>query len=509
MSKPSDVLLENYRRYRSNPWAFLTECVFTLDQVKANDPIRRFPDKEYLELYCKFWEKYPLLAIPKSRRMTMSWITISLYVWDAIFHKGRFFAFVSKKEDDANELITRAKFIVDNLDKDKIHPDLIPKYNHKFNVLEFPELNSKIQGFPQGADQLRQYTFSGIFGDESAFWEYAEKFYAASFPTLDGGGRMTLVSSPAPGFFKKLCFDAMDVPGEINVSAYSPDDKILMPGVRVWQNKKNKFLVFELHYTADPEKRSPDYKESIKNSMPIMEYLREYELHWDTFEGHPVYPEFTKAHILTEKPGPAIGLPMLIAFDWGLTPACCIAQFEDGVFTVFEEITGINIGAERFLEEHVIPKIRLTYRSHPNLKKDWVAYGDPAGMFKAQSDESTCFQKASKFFNINPGPTNFEERKNSLSTLLRKLTANGPALRVYAKECPLLTKGFEGGYRYDGKSVDIEPSKLRPLKNIYSHIMEATQYCAWGIQAFTSHTTRSIPIPKYFPQGPKHGSRIL
>jgi hypothetical protein len=320
---------------------------------------------------------------------------------------------------------------------------------------------------------------------------------------------MTLVSSPAPGFFKKLCFDAMDIPGDINVDAYSPDYKKVMDGFRVWQNKKNKFLVTELHYTADPEKRSPEYKNSIKNSMPIMEYLREYELHWDTFSGQPVYPEFSKLHILSEKPIPDYGLPMLIAFDWGLTPACSIGQYEDGILTIFEEITGINIGAERFLQEKVIPKIRQTYPHHSDLKKQWLAFGDPAGTFKSQSDESTCFQKASKYFNMMPGPVSFEERKISISQLLTRLHLGTTAFKVYAKECPILIKGFEGGYRYDEKSVDIEPSKLRPIKNLYSHIMDATQYLSWGIQFVTQSRVRSIPVPKYFSRGPKHGDKLF
>jgi hypothetical protein len=67
-----------------------------------------------------------------------------------------------------------------------------------------------IQGFPQGADQLRQFTFSGILADEMAFWNDAQEMYSASFPTLEGGGRFTAISSPGAGFFKALVFDQLD-----------------------------------------------------------------------------------------------------------------------------------------------------------------------------------------------------------------------------------------------------------------------------------------------------------
>lgn len=504
----SDIL-ERYKSYRNDPWLFIKECVFTLDEVNKDEPIHRFPDKAYLELYARLWHKYPLLAVPKTRRMTMSWMTISLYVWDTIFHKGRFTAFVSKKEDDANFLVERAKFIVDNLDREKIPEELIPKYEDKFCVLNFPSIKSKIQGFPQGADQLRQFTFSGIFGDESAFWDQAEKFYSASFPTIDGGGRMTLVSSPAPGFFKKLCFDAMDKAGEINVAEYSPEYTKPMEGVRAWTNKKNRFMIYELHYTADPTKRDPSYKESIKNSLPLQEYLREYELNWDTFQGQPVFPEFGKIHIIHEEPRAAVGLPMLIAVDWGLTPAAVLAQFEEGVLTIFEEITETNMGAMRFMEK-VASHIKLKYPSHSNLRKDWKFFADPAGQARAQSNETTCFQEAAKYFDPIPGPVSFEERRGAVVRFLMKLEKGQPAYQVYGKACPILVKGFEGGYRFAESAFAIEPGKIAPIKDLYSHIQDANQYLCSGVRDFVHSIKTSVPVPVYFPKGVmKHGAKIV
>lgn len=203
--------IEKLQLYRSDPWAFCVDCVYTLDQADEKEPIKKFPSHlEYLKLYTRVWQKEKFMAVPKSRRMMFSWINIILYTWDSAFHIGRFNAFVSKKEDDANELILKAKFILDNIPESALPREFIPKYDHTYGKLKFPEINSMIQGFPQGADQLRQFTFSGIFGDELAFWQDAQETYAASFPTLEGGGRFTAVSSPGPGFFKALVFDRLD-----------------------------------------------------------------------------------------------------------------------------------------------------------------------------------------------------------------------------------------------------------------------------------------------------------
>lgn len=43
----------------------------------------------------------------------MSWLFVGLYLWDAQFHPGRLIFFQSKKAEDANDLIARAKLIYD------------------------------------------------------------------------------------------------------------------------------------------------------------------------------------------------------------------------------------------------------------------------------------------------------------------------------------------------------------------------------------------------------------
>lgn len=503
--------LSNYQKYRDDPWAFLTECVFTLDQVDQINPIKLFPNKEYLRYFVLMWQKYPLLAVPKSRRMTMSWTEVSLIVWDTIFHKGRNWAMVSKKEDDANELVNRAKFIIDNLDPKKLPMELIPKYQHKFCVLNFPELHSKIQGYPQGADQLRQFTFSGIFGDESAFWEQAQDFYSASFPTIDGGGRMHLVSSPAPGFFKKLVFDSLDIIGDINVAEKAPDFVSPARGIRIWKNPKNRFLVFELHYTADPQKDNEEYRETIKNSLPIVDYLREYELHWDTFQGMPVYPEFSKIHITNEKPIPQPGLPMLLGFDFGLTPAAVVAQLQEEVLVVFHEFIEINMGADRFSDK-VMQELRLRYPTFSDFKENWRTYIDPSGVFRKDTDETTCAQILNaKGFRCIPGPVTWEQRRHGVLHWLRGLSSEGtPCFQIYAGGCPMLVKGFEGGYRFTEKAAEVEPLKLRPIKDQFSHPHDALQYLCAGVRALQRKVTKAIPRPYYSinrEDGNTHGER--
>lgn len=494
--------LDNFIRYREDPLAFLTECVFTLDQVDQVNPVKIFPaHKEYIQLYVKLWQKFRFIAVPKSRRMTMSWTNIALDLWDTMFHKGRYYAFVSKKEGDAEELISKAEFIYDHIPENRIPKDLLPKkkVRSKPPVLEFPELYSKIQGFPQGADQLRQFTFSGILGDECAFWEQAQKFYAASKPTLDGGGRMCLISSRAPGFFKRLVYDQLDTQGDVIPDP--PDVKKPMQGVELWQNPKNKFLVVDLHYTADPGKRSKEFREAVKASIPLREYLMEYERNWETFEGLPVFEDFSREiHESKEALEPQLGLPLILGWDFGLTPACIVAQQQGDQLVVLKEYVEQNMSIQKFAPK-VMRDLKIRYPEWVDPEKDFLNFIDPAGFQRVQTDANTCaleMRNSAGIRNIKPGPLLWEERKKAVNDVLMHYSKDGPGFLICEKTAPTLFAGFTGGYQYPESAGDIEPTKIRPLKNKYSHPHDAFQYLVGGIAAGKSrgHTQR-IPTPKY------------
>ncbi len=204
-------LIQRIQRYRRDPWLFLSDCVYTLDEADQTNPIKKFPSTgpkaPYLKLYTRIWQRERYLIVPKSRRMFMTWINVALYTHDSMFNIGRSQGFMSKKEEDADELLNKSRFILEHIPEDKFPKALIPKFDKIYCKLTFPELNSVIRAFPQGADQMRMHTLSGILADEMAFWEKAQETYAASIPTLEGGGRFTGLSSPAPGFFKAMVFD--------------------------------------------------------------------------------------------------------------------------------------------------------------------------------------------------------------------------------------------------------------------------------------------------------------
>lgn len=521
MTELSSDPLERYEQFRNDRWLFLKYCIFTKDEVDTAHPIKPYPSHF---LYAKFivlmWATYLKIAIPKSRRMTVSWTCLALIAHDIVFFKGRSWAVTSRKEEAAKELISRIEFMIKHIPPTMISPELIPKMKRggmqsSPPTIEFEQTYSRVQGFPQGGNQLRQYGFSGIFEDECAFQEESEDTYAAAEPTIRGGGRFIKVSSRAiedGGFFKKIVFDRLDAT-DIRFPEVPPAPVTSpMEGVEVWNNPKNGFLVIDLHYTANPAKRGAEFREGLRNTLPIRKFEMEYEKSWMTYEGRPVYEDFNPTvHLLREKPKLHVGLPLLVGWDSsGLTPAAILAQIQGETLVVLREIMGIGMGATRFVPL-VVSEIAQHYPQITDIEKQTISFFDPAGFKKNEITEETYLQVMIKsgFKQIKPGPLTWKKRVESVVEFLTVMSKGQPRFQVYEPDCPILVAGLKGGFRYPDKVSEIEPDQLRPIKDIHSHPNDGLQYMCGGIKSYLgSNYSIEIPTPSYgFMKGQKASAR--
>lgn len=269
-----------------------------------------------------------------------------------------------------------------------------------------------------------------------------------------------------------------------------------MQGVKIWDNAKNKFTIFELHYSADEDKRSEGWKEAARSGMPRRKFQQEYELQWQSYNGLPVYGDWNKEiHGASFKLEPQIGLPMLIGWDFGLCAAAIIGQYCDGTLNIIQEFTSMNMGAERF-STYVVHEMRQRWPQWADRRRDWLCWVDPSGMFRKDTDEGTCAKILdNKGFNPMPGPVAWEARRGAVDSFLSRMSKGIPSFQVNLPDCPVLGKGFDGGYRYPQKATEIEQAVLSPIKNIYSHIHDALQYLAWGVNTL-SENTRRVRVPR-------------
>ncbi len=266
-------------------------------------------------------------------------------------------------------------------------------------------------------------------------------------------------------------------------------------GVVIRRNPKNGFVVFQLHYSANPDKRDSPEIAALKAAMPVAQFQQEFELSWTSFAGMPVYQDFQGVrHLAKERPEPWIGLPLLRGWDFGLTPACVIAQMQGQQLVVLREFTAFNQGAEQFCEK-ILPQI---YAAYPGLH--FIDFADPAGVAKAQSDETTCFQVLGNFgITPIPGPVAYTKRAQAVEHFLVRKTKDGESFQIWEADCPVLVRGFKGGYRFPEKAKEVEPEKLRPIKDVHSHPHDALQYIAAGVrEGALRRGAVGIESPSYF-----------
>jgi phage FluMu gp28-like protein len=201
--------MEQFKAYRGDPWFGWRDLTWTKDQVDIIHPVKRAPQLPYLHTLMQIWMTQRLLAVYKSRRMLMTWFFVYLHLHMAMFRKDRLIFFQSKKEEDSDDLVKRAEHIYDEIQRR--HPEFpLPAKKSKYCKLTFPEIGSEIRGIPEGADHLRQYTSSAILMDEVAFWNKLREAIEGSKPTVEGGGRVAMISTCNPGYFQKICQDTLE-----------------------------------------------------------------------------------------------------------------------------------------------------------------------------------------------------------------------------------------------------------------------------------------------------------
>lgn len=177
----------------TNPWIrlWVPGWAKTQDEHDETDPYKALPDKDYLRLVAYSWVMSPMVAIPKSRQMLVTWLYICIAVHTVIVRPAQRIAVVSKKADDADALIGRMETVINGLPSDRFW---VPTHTKKYGMLSVPENDSHVHGMGEEAKGLRGYTFSWLFFDEVAFHDQANENIRAALATI-ANARMTLVST--------------------------------------------------------------------------------------------------------------------------------------------------------------------------------------------------------------------------------------------------------------------------------------------------------------------------
>lgn len=212
-------------------------------------------------------------------------------------------------------------------------------------------------------------------------------------------------------------------------------------------------------------------------------------------DGRPVYPEWAD-DIHCKPVPPNRDLPLLLGFDYGLTPACVICQVSPrGQLLVIDELFAKDMGIRQFARDVVRPHLAVNYAG-----MSFQACGDPAGMAGKDTEEKTCFMElAEEGIPCSPATSNnFVARREAVAKYLTRMSDGKPCLIVDPK-CDMIRRGFNGRYQYKRlQVVGSERFKDVPDKNDYSHLHDALQYAALYSQSMNNSSEWSEKIE--YPQ---------
>jgi len=192
-----------------------------------------------------------------------------------------------------------------------------------------------------------------------------------------------------------------------------------------------------------------------------------------TRRGKPVYPTFlSHDHVLSDDMPAHVGIPIVVGMDFGRDPAACFCQLRGETWHVLSEVIGDNESAERFA-----PRVaRHIAQRYPGFQVDF--WGDPRGADGNQATEVTAYDIFhARGMKVLPATNdnNPEMRRSTLERVLNRRYG----LQIN-RTCLTLKMGLAGGYHYRAIKGVNGMFTEKPVKNGYSHIVEALENAVLG-----------------------------
>jgi hypothetical protein len=173
--------------------------------------------------------------------------------------------------------------------------------------------------------------------------------------------------------------------------------------------------------------------------------------------------------------------PLTVGIDFGRTPAASFSQ-RDPVMDrryVIDEVTTEDMSAALFG-----PYLKRYIDQNYNIERAGVSvWGDPSGADQGQQIEATAI-KILNNAGIPCRPTDSNApllRRAALATVINRNCMDGKSAFLLSPKCRMTRQGLMGGYCYKRMKIPgTEQYSEQPLKNEFSHIIEALEYAFQG-----------------------------
>ena len=255
-------------------------------------------------------------------------------------------------------------------------------------------------------------------------------------------------------------------------------------GYEIWKNNNNGFACMRLHYSADPLKRSKEWKKQAMFGMDQKTWNTEMELSWEVYTGAGVYSsEFNREMHVSKLPlSPNKNNPVLMrGWDFGGNHSAIIMQYVGGRIKVLKEYANMGYNTRRIAKE-IVEDCNLTFG--PDYR--YIEVIDPSGLHEGKTSTGMACADVMRELGLTviPGEQDPSRRIDAVMQFLISTVKGKPGIEI-DPSCRMLIDGFAGGYHYPEKETKNQ-RRNKPEKNEYSHIHDALQYACTRVASYGS-----------------------
>lgn len=489
-----------------DPWEFVRDYCVTADEraLEAGLPeLRRFPDKEYLRVLTREWQRCRFLRVEKSRQLMVTWLVAALTLWWVLKHKGQRVGWYCLKHDlAAGHIANRLFGMYQRLEGMQlpsarlVDGELLVFHNGRRNLPTSRVVpmaaESGIKKNDSAAKQMRSETWSRVVKDESAFYPGAAELHYGIMPAC--GAMVDISSANGKGFFWRLGHE--DVTGEPEM----PVREALGVGVEAWT--LNGFRHLRLHYSADPDKNPATPAGSAwyavaRKRMDARRWAREMEIEHSVPAGEPVYVETDRIIVRPQSYTPA--LPVGCGMDFGRK--CPVALFVQRRPAPAGSLVPVKL---HWLAEVFTPDVTVDRFAEAVMERRqslfpsarFETWADPAGNQEGDktTDSSIAICESRGITPIYSQPSSVEFGIN----LFQWLISVG-AMEMDPEGCKMLLAAVAGGYSRDEAGKPIGGEKGHP----WADFADAARYFVVNqpdlVNAFLKVNPSKTTLPPRLP----------
>lgn len=219
-------------------------------------------------------------------------------------------------------------------------------------------------------------------------------------------------------------------------------------------------------------------------------------------EGKAVYNNYNDDIHSVDKIEVDPTVPLLLGWDFGLSPACIILQItQEGYVNCIKELASSDLFLDSFIPNALMPVLQRDFKDYYGNIEITSSEIDPSGINRDQVSGWSPMTRMAEF-GLKPCPASTNNpfiRIDAVKKLLETMINGHPRFRISRQGCPILREGFLGRYQY--KKLKVSGEEIysdQPDKNDFSHPHDALQYACLKIVTQTQKSTQPINNTQWY-----------